>query len=291
MNNTGTDYEIFVQKLIQAIIDSETAIGQKNIIVRHNEKILDKNGKPRQFDVLWDYELGGVIYKTIIECKDYNSNISVEKVDALIGKLADFPGVRGIIATNKGYQKGAKEKAKKHNIELLRIREQNDEDWIDSDGTPLIRTVKINIHMLQPPEIIQCNTFLDKEYIQENHIDKNKIDFSSSLNTDIFITDIEKHTKYSLYDLQDKIADKNEHYGIYEKDINFNEAFISDKNICVKLKKLHIKYKIKPPVETSVDIDFSKELLGVVEYLSQNKKKIVLRNGNIRTENIYQPKK
>ena len=60
MGNNGKEYEQFVQCLIQAIINSETTVGQKNIIVRHNEIINDINGNPRQFDIVWDYELGGV---------------------------------------------------------------------------------------------------------------------------------------------------------------------------------------------------------------------------------------
>lgn len=63
----------------------------KNIQVRHNEEIPDRFGIKRQFDVLWDYEQGGITYNTIIECKDYNSPVSIEKIDALVGKLADFP--------------------------------------------------------------------------------------------------------------------------------------------------------------------------------------------------------
>lgn len=288
MNNTGIEYEVFVQKLVQAIIDSETAVGQKNIIVRHNETIPDKNGIQRQFDVLWDYELGGVTYRTIIECKDYNSSISIDKVDALIGKLTDFPGVRGIIATTKGYQRGAKEKAQQHNVELLCVREQNDNDWVDADGTPLIREVAVNIVILNAPRIIRCDTFLDKNYVEANNIDISLINFSKSLNVDVIIEDIEKNERYSLFELQHKIANKDDNYGKHEKDIFFENAFISDNTIRVKLKKIHVLYEVLASTNETITIDFSKELLGVVEYLSQGKKKVILKNGNIRTDNITQ---
>lgn len=286
MSSTGVDYEIFVQKLIQAIMNSESTIGQKNIVVRHNETICDKNGILRQFDVLWDYELGGITYKTIIECKDYNSPISIEKIDALIGKLMDFPGVRGIIATTKGYQSGAKEKAKKHNIELLCIRDQNDSDWIDSDGTPLVREIVFNMTIISIPKIVCCEIGLDKKHIEENNIDISSINFSDSLNIDVFIEDLNKNEKYSLFDLQKRIADESDTYGEHKKEIIFENAFISDRKIRVKLKKLTVTYQIAKPQTASFNIDFSKELLGVVEYLSQSKKKIILRNGIIRTDDI-----
>ena len=286
MGNNGKEYEQFVQCLIQAIINSETTVGQKNIIVRHNEIINDINGNPRQFDIVWDYELGGVTYRTIIECKDYNSTISIDKIDSLVGKLTGFPGVRGIIATTKGFQSGAKEQAKRHNIELLCVREQNDNDWIDSDGVPLIREVILNIMIFTPPCIIKYEVGLDKKYIEEKDIDVTSIDFSTSLNTNIIIEDMKRNEKYSLFELQNKIADEKDNYGEHEKDITFDNAYISNEIVSVKLKKLHIKYLTFPPTTETIKIDFSKELVGVVEYLLQGKKKIILRNGQIRTEEI-----
>ena len=286
MGNNGKEYEQFVQCLIQAIINSETTVGQKNIIVRHNEIINDINGNPRQFDIVWDYELGGVTYRTIIECKDYNSTISIDKIDSLVGKLTVFPGVRGIIATTKGFQSGAKEQAKRHNIELLCVREQNDNDWIDSDGVPLIREVILNIMIFTHPCIIKYEVGLDKKYIEEKDIDVTSIDFSTSLNTNIIIEDMKRNEKYSLFELQNKIADEKDNYGEHEKDITFDNAYISNEIVSVKLKKLHIKYLTFPPTAETIKIDFSKELVGVVEYLLQGKKKIILRNGQIRTEEI-----
>lgn len=286
MVNNGEGYEKFVQRLMQAIIDSEPISKQKNILVRQNEKIPDRFGTIRQFDVLWDYELGGITYHTVIECKDYNSPISIEKIDALKGKLDDFPGVRGIIATTKGYQKGAKEKAEHNNIELLCVREQDEREWKAEDGTPLVKKVQVNMVVLSPPEIFMCNTFLDKDYIEQNHIDISQVNFSNSLNTEVIIEDLVKNEKYSLYELQNKIASPSDTYGEYEKEINYENAFIFNKDIRIKLKKLHIKYRVISPRQETFEIDFSKELAGVVEYLSQGKKKIVFRNGQVRTEDI-----
>lgn len=280
----GIKYELFVQRLMQAILSSENEGGQKNIVVRHNENISDRFGIKRQFDVLWEYEQGGITYKTVIECKDYNQPVSIEKIDALLGKLADFPAVRGIIATTKGYQSGAIEKAKNNGIELLCIREQNDSDWTDSDGTPLIKKVVSNITAIHSAEIIQCDRFLDKKYIEEKSIDPQKINFSQTLNTDLYIDDLIRKETYSLYDLQQKIANKNDDYGEYEKEILFENAYIFNKDIRVKLKKLKVKYRILPPTTTFFEIDFSQYITGVVEYLLQGKKKTILKDGSIRNE-------
>lgn len=62
-------------------------MAQKNIEIERNKKIKDNYGIVREFDLYWEYELAGVIYKTIIECKDYASRVSIDKIDAFIGKL------------------------------------------------------------------------------------------------------------------------------------------------------------------------------------------------------------
>ena len=123
MDRTGKEYENFVSILQQAILSSEEYIKQKNIVIEKNKIIKDKNGLDREFDLYWEYELGGLTYKTVIECKDYKSPITVEKIDALIGKIQDIPELKGVFATKTGYQSGTKTKAKKNGIELLIVRE------------------------------------------------------------------------------------------------------------------------------------------------------------------------
>ncbi|MQT98579.1 hypothetical protein, partial [Pseudomonas helleri] len=114
--NTGTEYEAFVGAIQQSLINSEVSSNLKNIKVEVNKKIEDINGIVRQFDVYWEFNLGGYDYKTVIECKDYASRVSIEKIDALLGKTSDIPGLRLIYATRTGYQIGAQTKANKHKI-------------------------------------------------------------------------------------------------------------------------------------------------------------------------------
>ena len=49
----GTEYEIFVQRLQQALLDSEQLMTQKNIVVARNKKIIDRAGNVREFDLYW----------------------------------------------------------------------------------------------------------------------------------------------------------------------------------------------------------------------------------------------
>lgn len=284
MANTGREYELFVASLQQAILDAENITTQKNIQVEVNKKIVDNSGIERQFDIYWEYELGGFLYKTIIECKDYDSNVSVEKIDALIGKIRDLPDLRAVFATKKGYQSGARTKANTNRIDLLIVREQNESDWTDTDGTPFIKKIVINMHICSPAQITKFRPELDGEWIKEN----TDIDISSPItiqgqNNEIFIDDLIQNERYSLYQLANRLAPiDGQKHGQFAEEIQFDNAYLYHKDIKLKLRSYRIEYFISKPAVQPIEIDFSKELIGVVEYLQSGHKKSIFKDGVIR---------
>lgn len=288
MHNDGKDYEQFVATLQQAILNAETFTNQKNIQIELNKKIRDNCGNEREFDLYWEYELGGFVYKTVIECKDYNSRVSVEKIDALIGKVRDIPDLRAVFATKKGYQSGAQKKAEMNKIDLLIIREQNDTDWEDSEGNPLIREICINMQMNIPARITKFDPILDATWLAEN----TDIDISSppqmfGLKNEIFIENVAESEKYSLDDLANHLKPiGDEKYGVFSTHKEFDDAFISFENVRWKLKGYKVEYSIGKPINDVMTIDFSKELVGVIEYLSKGKKKSIFREGIIKEHDI-----
>lgn len=284
MANNGKDYELFVANLHQALLNAEHVTTQKNILIEVNKKLVDSWGIERQFDIYWEYELAGYIYKTVIECKDYNSNVSVEKIDALIGKVRDIPGLKAVFATKMGYQSGAKIKAENNGIDLLIVREQNDSDWVDIDGTPFIKTIVVNTHIVSPAQIQEFLPFIDTAWVEQN----TDIDISQPLgfsvpNDQIFIDDIKTDQKYSLYELANKLSPIGDNeIGIFEIEQKFENAFICYESLRLKLLAYKIKYLISEPQKNSYEIDFSKELVGVVEYLQKGTKKSIFKNGLIK---------
>lgn len=284
MANTGKEYEIFVASLQQALLNAENITTQKNIKVEVDKKITDNCGIDRQFDIYWEYELGGLTYKTVIECKDYASNVSVEKIDALIGKTRDIPDLKAVFASKKGYQSGAKTKAEQNKIDLLIVREQNDTDWTDEDGTPLIKKVCINMHLVMPAHIHKFEPVLDGEWIKANtDIDTESPMSLSGLNNEIFIEDLIKDEKYSLHELASKLAPLDgKEYGVFEKTVKFEEAFLYHQDVKLKLVGYKIEYSVSKPINEPIEIDFSKELVGVVEYLQKGTKKSIFRDGIIK---------
>lgn len=284
MANTGKEYERFVAKLQQALLNAETITTQKNIQVEVDKKITDNCGIGRQFDIYWEYELGGITYKTVIECKDYNSNVSLEKIDALIGKIRDIPDLKAVFATKKGYQSGAKVKAEQNKVDLLIVREQNDTDWTDEDGTPLIKKICIDIHMCMPAHIHKFEPIIDGEWVKENtDIDTTRPISLSGLNNEIFIENSDTGETHSLHELAGRLAPLgSKEYGVFEKTEKFNNAFIYHKDLKLKLSGYKIEYSISKPTNEPIEIDFSKELFGVVEYLQKGTKKSIFRNGIIK---------
>jgi hypothetical protein len=73
-----------------------------------------------------------------------------------------MPGVRGIIVTTVGFQKGAVDYATTHQIGLKVIRPPQDEDW-----TNRIRTIALNMR-INTPQLLSCEVTLNKAWIKEN---------------------------------------------------------------------------------------------------------------------------
>jgi len=284
MKNTGIPYEKFVQDLMQSLFDAGTKKGQINIKVEHNKTLTDKNGVDRQFDIYWKYELDEITYETVIECKDYASKISIEKVDALIGKLADLPNVRGLFATTEGYQSGAEMKAKNHNIELLLIRKLNDSDFTDKDGNPLIRGIVVNMRGILPAEILEFLPIADRDWLEKNSdFDLSKpIQCPACFETEILINDLENNEKYSYRDLRYKLqGEKNVEI---KESKSFKNAFLEYPNgLKFKLAGYNIKYIIPNCIESKVEVSADDVNRGVIEYLSTGTKKMIGVDGSVKT--------
>ena len=283
MARDGREYEQFVARLQQAIIRSEHIAINKNIIVETDKRMVDACGVERQFDIYWEYDLGGLSYKTVIECKDHDSKISVDKIDALIGKMRDLPGIRPVFATKMGYQSGAKAKAIHNNIDLLIVREQNESDWAAPEGKVRLRKLILETVMMSPARILSFKPFLDLEWTKNN----TSIDVSRpmrvSFNTEkSIIDDLSRGKRYSLLQLADSLVSVGEKtYGVFRKHEKFKNAFICFDNNRWKLVEYELRYEIRGPTRERHEIDFTTMLLGVVEYLQRGTKKSVFRDGTV----------
>ena len=127
--NSSTSFECFTQRIMQRLVNSEVL---KPTLVRHNVKLTGKSDCEHQIDVYWEYEKDGVMNRVAIECKNYDSKVSIGKVRDFLSVLQDLGNVRGIMVTSKGYQKGAKKFAEYYGISLKKLRRP---EWNESIGS------------------------------------------------------------------------------------------------------------------------------------------------------------
>lgn len=284
----GSAYEQFVASLSKALIDSEDIFKQKNIVVEVNKKLVDNLGLEREFDIYWEYELFGILYKTVIECKDYSNRISIDKIDALVGKLKDLPNIKPLYATTIGYQKGAKDKAIKSGVELLVVRKQQDKDWYDKDGNPYLKKIHINIVLESNIQVTLVCPVLDKKWIEENtNFDLGTLaGYSRYAMNDVIIRDHKNNRSKSIEEYFLELNNKKELPGIYQVKFDFEDGYIVLDNTELKIDSLNIEYT-KPQIDyLPINIDYSQQLYGVIEYLNSKIKKRIFINGKISSEEM-----
>lgn len=122
----AVEYEKFTQTVYQAILQNENA---GNIKVEHNLDIKGRSGVTHQVDVSWRFRRATVEHHVLIECKNYASDITLEKVRNFFAVIHDIGNCQGIMVTKTGYQKGVIEFAKHYGIGLKLLRKPTEEDW------------------------------------------------------------------------------------------------------------------------------------------------------------------
>jgi hypothetical protein len=118
--NTGLPYEILIQQIFQDISDTAAV---RTIKVQHDVN-LQGIILTHQIDVYWEFEVVGVVYKTVLQAKDWNKPVDQGELLKFKGVLDDLPGQpNGVMVTRNGYQSGAAEFARAHGIQLLELIE------------------------------------------------------------------------------------------------------------------------------------------------------------------------
>ena len=130
--NTGKDFEHLAETIFRKLIKNPDIE-----FVEHNVMVDGIDGK-RQVDVLIKSEVAGISIVTVIECKDYNSKISVGKIDEFHSKLLDINANKGIFVSKKGFSSTAIKKAKRLGITICTAHEVMKPSWSIDFEIPLI---------------------------------------------------------------------------------------------------------------------------------------------------------
>lgn len=276
--NTGIPYELFVKKVYEALRRTKDLPHHRNIDIRHNVKMVDQGGIERQFDLYWEREEFGILKKSMIECKDYQNGVSIERVDALIGKMIDFPDITPILATSVRYQSGALQKAKNHHIEIMVVREEDlEKDWKDENGTPLIRSIEGDIIALEPVRIHSYAAFIDKDVAKELGLSGGRV---CARNDKLFFGDVKTGWRTSLQNLGQEIEKELKGYvtepQTYRKMLN--EGYEEHEGRRIPIKGFEVRYTYLPPHITHIKVEPIVE--AVFEYVLRGQKEILMRFGS-----------
>lgn len=96
--------------------------GLENLEFKHNEIIKTDDGS-YQIDGVIRFDVMGVHFITLVECKHYKDPISREKIQVLYDKIRATGAHKGILISTSNFQSGAIEYAGKHGIALVQITE------------------------------------------------------------------------------------------------------------------------------------------------------------------------
>lgn len=131
-------YEQLTKAVYQRILDRADG---NNVLVQHNVELAGRSGVKHQIDVLWKFRLAGIEHTVIVECKNYCSAITLEKVRNIFAVAHDVGNCNPVMVTKVGYQSGAADFAKHYNISLKILRPPEDADW---DGR--VRVIHVRVH-------------------------------------------------------------------------------------------------------------------------------------------------
>ena len=249
--NTGLEYEKMAQIVFQQIVNSDLKVFQ-NIEVKHDIDIKGKTAM-HQIDVYWEFEMGGIIYRNIVQAKDWKSKVPLKEMLAFKAILDDLPaGTAGIYVCKSGYQSGAVDYAKMHGINIYELREPKDEDWKGR-----LKTIVLHITM-ELPIYNNIHIVMDEQWIDVNLPEINKEDlkiggYKGELNFQLFNRDFEKipMDKFLYNRARGKGIEKEERVAIdFEK--TGEPVYIKTGHInqYIKLSGIYFDFRISKSTET-----------------------------------------
>jgi hypothetical protein len=150
-----------LEKLVRLI--QETLKDFPKTEIFSNYKIQNRSGRKREFDVLLRTTVNNYDFLIVIECKDYKTAVSVEKIEAFNSKCQRVKGIsKKVFVAANGYQADAIDAAKDFDIELYHLNEIDKHKVIE--WFP-IKQLKGRYLLKQPYEIlIDCP---DKDFAPE----------------------------------------------------------------------------------------------------------------------------
>jgi len=161
-NNDGKSFERLTQQVFNLIVNQGNQGDAKTVDVQHDVKIKGRDGAEYQIDVCWEFEAGGIKYRTLLSCKDWQTAVKREHVMAFKAVLDEVPGQpRGVVVSRVGFQEGAVRFAEQHGIELYELREPDIRNMGDRIMS-VVATIRI-----ASPHFGKADFVIDETWVKE----------------------------------------------------------------------------------------------------------------------------
>lgn len=222
MKNTGKEFEKLAHRVFTLL-----SLNEAYTSVEHNVNLISQDG-PRQFDVVIRSKVSGLDLLTVIECRDFNKNLSIAHVDGLHSKAKDVNANKAVLVAKKGFSQSAKKKADRLGITLFTAH-----DFANG----------INKIGLQVPFVFIA---VDKVFLNVSFLVSSEIDVWVD-SSEVFINDCSISKIFEKEYKEKKINSLN-----LNELINWDICFSSDDEICIKdvngiklsVSNLNIQYNI-----------------------------------------------
>lgn len=118
---TPEQYEFSVKEFLQR----DAKCSRVNITVKGKHKVTAPGGaadEEYELDATAEFELMGVQFSVVVECKRYGRNVDRDEVLAVHRKMQELGRHKAIMFATSGFQSGAIAYARKHGIALIALR-------------------------------------------------------------------------------------------------------------------------------------------------------------------------
>ena len=115
----GTSLEEDVRHVYSYLLNMR----DEGVVVGNSVVMTGKSGVQHEIDVFYEFARVGIRHRVAIECKDWERAVSKGQIQEFESKLRDIGNITGVVISRNGYQSGAEDFAKYHDILALRFED------------------------------------------------------------------------------------------------------------------------------------------------------------------------
>lgn len=278
VSNENKEYELLAKEIYKCLLKAD---GIDNIDIQHNIKLPGKSGCNHQIDVYWEFKLAGEIHRVAIECKNFSKEVSIAKIRDFFGVTYDIGNIKGIFASKKGFQSGAKKFADYYGISLKEIRQPNEADWRGR-----LKTIEVEINVM-PIKVTAIYVEPDLEWVISKGIissaeERSKIKFATNkLNIELFVFDENNNIIYNFLELEDKLPHDYKEGKNFKFAHKFEKGYLESNFGKIKINYIGFVYDIEN-VSSTLTLEADEIVRAIIKDVKSGQIHFVNKDGSVK---------